>query len=121
MTMELLTQTEQHPVATLGAVQGDWLAGTATAYVAQTRWKGQWAIPYFTLEMGLDLAARLPYLHFDAARDAFVAHWDGHTEVFAASTLVVQGRTLTVYGIGARAWCWELSHVPATPGQRQAR
>lgn len=82
------------------------------AYSNGRRWNG-WAMPYFTIESGKSLLGFMPDLRYDSQRDAFIskAYDDDQAEeeVFPAETLVIDGRPIQTYAIGAGFWCWEFS------------
>jgi|ThiBio_inoc_plan_1041526.scaffolds.fasta_scaffold03759_5 hypothetical protein len=100
------TKTELPPFKP-GFASGDWMDdGVLLAcYYNGTRWNG-WSMPQFELEVGLKLCELMPDLRYDKERDAFlIGDEDGECE-FLAEMISVDGRTITVYPIGAGFWCW---------------
>lgn len=101
------------PAYSLLGICADWLPKDVTvpAYSNRRRWNG-WAMPYFTIEAAQSLLKLMPDLRYDSARDVFVmkAYEDqAEEEVFPAETLVIDGRHVKTYAIGAGSWCWEFS------------
>lgn len=102
------------PAFSLVAICAEWLPDDmkVPAYSNGRRWNG-WAMPYFTIESGKSLLGFMPDLRYDSQRDAFVskAYDDDQAEeeVFPAETLVIDGRPIQTYAIGAGFWCWEFS------------
>lgn len=101
------------PEFSLQAVSAEWLPDDLKlpAYTNGQRWNG-WAMPYFPAEAAHSLLGHMPDLRYDSARDAFVMKSDedqAEEEVFPAETLVIDGRPIKTYAIGAGSWCWEFS------------
>jgi hypothetical protein len=100
------TQTELPPYAP-GIATGDWLPdGTIfPCFYNGTHWNS-WRMPQFERDVGLQLCEHMPDLRYDEHLDAFfIGDEDGECE-FRAEQISVDGRTITVYPIGAGFWCW---------------
>lgn len=96
----------------LQAVSAEWLPDDLTlpAYTNGQRWNG-WAMPYFPAETAHALLEYMPDLRYDASQDAFVSKSDGgesQGDVFPAQELLVNGKPVKVYAVGAGSWCWWL-------------
>lgn len=101
----------QLPSFSLCAITAEWLPDTVQvqAYSNGQRWNG-WAMPYFPAEAAQQLLEYMPDLRYDAQRDAYVAGADdGETEedIFEAQPLIIAGKEVKTYPIGAGCWCWE--------------
>ena len=100
------------PLYSLQAVSAEWLPDDLTlpAYTNGQRWNG-WALPYFPAEAAHALLEHMPDLRYDASQDAFVSKAvDGESQddVFPAQELLVNGKSIKVYAVGAGSWCWWL-------------
>ena len=80
------------------------------AYSNGARWNG-WAMPYFDAETGHRLVTLIPELSFDASADAFVFKADGDDgdDAFEACTIMVEGKSVKAYPIGAGCWTWSFA------------
>jgi hypothetical protein len=94
----------------------DWL-GPFEGWTADEYWNG-WACPYFERAATLRIVDAWNQVTFendvfmaryDEERDQFCFHAesDGEWECFGAQSINVDGRPITVYGIGAHCWIWE--------------
>lgn len=96
---------------------GDWFeevdAKPLACYMDDRVWNG-WAMPYFEFEAAKE--AVKPFNgRYDAARDVFIVPAsDGgeEPEEFAACPLLIDGKTIKVYPIGAGSWCWDKQPMP---------
>jgi hypothetical protein len=96
-------------------VTGDWVEATESgpdsyaAYSTLEPWNG-WAVPYFPLDEAIKIAAMAPELEYDKDNDLFIltSEDEDEPERFTATTITCDGKDITVYGIGAGSWCWEL-------------
>ena len=100
------------PAFSLCAVSAEWLPPglTFAAYSKGQRWNG-WAMPYFPAESAMALREHLPGLCYDATRDVFVDDSEENEPdevIFPAEEIIVDGKPVKVYAIGAGYWCWEL-------------
>lgn len=93
-------------------VSGDWLEPEQSfvGFVDGSRWNG-FLCPEFTLDVAMAIQAITPGMTYDGAADAFVFQdpedaLEDEPQRFAASTIVVEGEPLKVYGIGSYGWCW---------------
>lgn len=102
-------------------VDADWLPDgmTLPAYSNGMRWNG-WAMPYFERDTATRLLAIAEDLTYDEAADHFVMKGqDGdEADVFAATMIEVDGKTIKVYPVGLGSWTWSFVKNPcatATP------
>lgn len=92
-------------------VTADWLDPDANlpCYHDTRRWNG-WGMPHFTLEAGKQLASLMPNLRYVKERDAFIhtaVELDDEDLEFLGQVIMVDGRRITAYAIGAGFWCWD--------------
>jgi len=74
-------------------------------------WRKRWGMPKFTFEQAQRLFPHLPGLAYNAATDSFtMPHADDEPtekEMFAGESVTLDGKTITLYAIGAGSWCWD--------------
>lgn len=114
-----LAQWKQHfrPATKLAfapaKVTGEWLdeGMKFDCYMNGDVWNG-WAMPYFTKAVAERVMEQqnatdgLPAMHYDKKLDAFVVGGD-EVEVYEGEEITVEGKKVTVYGIGTGSWVWE--------------
>lgn len=74
-------------------------------------WRKRWGMPKFTFEQAQRLFPHLPGLAYNAATDSFtMPHAEeepAEKEVFAGESVTLDGKSTTLYAIGAGSWCWD--------------
>ena len=102
-------------------VEGDWLpeGKSFPALSNGKKWNG-WEVPYFTTEVGKELAAHIPNLAFSQMDNAFVATdpeapSGKKQKHFKAEIIEAHGMLIKAYPIGEGAWCWSLAEKAPVP------
>ena len=112
IVFEALYKPESAPPAMRRAIfSGDWMDETWPGFTDGMRWNG-WAMPLFEFETASKIFADIgnpSEFWFDSEKDAFVyanPDFPDEPEIFGASFIEVEGRTIKAYGVGAGSWCW---------------
>lgn len=88
--------------------RADWMDETLPGFTHGHKWNG-WAMPLFEFETANKILDSMKPLAYDQKADAFIftdPDWPDEPDIYAASFIEVEGRTVKVYGIGAGFWCW---------------
>jgi len=87
-------------------------------YTTGIRWNG-WATPLFTLEVAKSIVSSVNgfegWVTYDSEKDQFIIQWgEDEPEIIDPITIVVDGESKIVYGIGTGSWTWNEATKSAT-------